>query len=436
MLKHRFVPYMVAVGIVAFFSLSYVGYRAYQKHVQFQTSVSDTQTFDRSIGEGHGHSSKDHIPHGRDLPVGLNAKQIEESEHEHHLTSSGEYVYEINGVPHYSNVPLSQEHLELIEWRKTGKTTSYVEGYLKSIAENSSHKYQVVQRIVTPDGQIHQVIVPRDHQYEESDAILRSELDPPVLAMSKQRNWEVSIEVSGVEYSMPEEYYIIEDRYERELYARKFTTAKELGVSVAEVEKQIAAGKIDLSLSEAQKRFVDQREAERERIGMLAPIVPPMSDKPPVKVSFLPDEGEDVIPMPGWMRKRETNTQAAGIPPYIEKQENFPAHSTVSPMTDEPSYPVDTVHVPADAQHVPPESIETPGGERLSPTRRAQAEQFLYRYGTEEGLRRLKEVDPDAARQFERQRGRSPSWKQTEEVDRAHEPPVRSEPDETASSTQ
>ena len=405
MLKRRFIPYIVGGCIVALISLSYVGYRAYQNHVEFQAFVSDAQAFNHSVGEEHVHSSKDHTHHGEDLPVGLNTKQIGEfgHEHDHHLTPSGEYVYEINGVPHYSNVPLSQEHIELIEWRETGKTTPYVEGYLKSLAENSFHKYQVVQRIVTPDGQIHQVIVPREHQYEEGDAILRSELDPLILAMAERRNWETLIEVNGVEYSMPEEYYIIEDRYERELYKRKFITAKELGGSMAEVEKQIAAGNLDVSLSEAQKRFVDQQEAERERIGMLAPVAPPMSDKIPVKVSFLQDEDKEAIPIPGWMRKRVRHARAVKFaPPYLEDRSVAPPFSAGGGGFEDIGGPTAHSEVPSVG-----ESIETPGWEGLSPARRAQAEQFLYQYGTEVGLRRLGEVDPEAAQQFEQERLRS-----------------------------
>ena len=47
----------------------------------------------------------------------------------------------------------------------------------------------------------------------------------------------------------------------------------------------------------------------------------------------------------------------------------------------------------------------------LSPAQREQAKQLFDQYGTEEGLRRFREMDPEAARQFERER---------------REPPVRS----------
>ena len=47
---------------------------------------------------------------------------------------------------------------------------------------------------------------------------------------------------------------------------------------------------------------------------------------------------------------------------------------------------------------------ETRGWEGLSPERREKAKELFDRYGSEEGLRRLREADPEAAKQFERTR--------------------------------
>jgi len=54
----------------------------------------------------------------------------------------------------------------------------------------------------------------------------------------------------------------------------------------------------------------------------------------------------------------------------------------------------------------------------LSQEQREEAKQLFNRYGTAEGLRRLREMDPDGAAQFKRER---------------REPPVRSEPDDKSS---
>ena len=58
---------------------------------------------------------------------------------------------------------------------------------------------------------------------------------------------------------------------------------------------------------------------------------------------------------------------------------------------------------PADAK-----SVEARGWEGLSLKQREEAKQFFDQYGTAEGLRRLRETDPDAAAQFDRERRKPP----------------------------
>ena len=53
------------------------------------------------------------------------------------------------------------------------------------------------------------------------------------------------------------------------------------------------------------------------------------------------------------------------------------------------------------------ESIKAQLREQLSPERFDKVQQLIDQYGTEEGLRRLRESDPDAAERFERERLRS-----------------------------
>lgn len=54
----------------------------------------------------------------------------------------------------------------------------------------------------------------------------------------------------------------------------------------------------------------------------------------------------------------------------------------------------------------------------LSPAQREEAKQLFDQYGTEEGLRRFRNTDPEAARQFERER---------------QQPPIPSEPNDESS---
>lgn len=55
-----------------------------------------------------------------------------------------------------------------------------------------------------------------------------------------------------------------------------------------------------------------------------------------------------------------------------------------------------------------PERIEAELSQRLSPQRSNEVQRLIDRYGTEEGLRRFREMDPEATAQFERER-RKPS---------------------------
>ena len=308
-------------------------------------------------------------------------------------------------------------------------------------------RLNVIQRVVTPDGKLHQVIVPRDAQYAEGDAISRSELDPPILgeAARYQKSWWArnKLIIEGVDYYPPEEYYSMADPYEREEYFNKFTWSIEHGISMAEVEKKVAQGELDFSLSEDAKKHVDQRLAIVERSKMLAPgAPPPLSDKPPVKVSFLPDEGE--FALPGWMRKQEL--QALNVGRSIRRQmggrtarilaDGGEASGAIfdegslngdasgaSVRSDNPLSPSDLSGVvestfthrskpgieTSNKAATPPtaENVETQLREQLSRFDKAQqlfdkAQQLIGRYGSEEGLRRFREMHPEAAAQFER----------------------------------
>lgn len=87
--------------------------------------------------------------------------------------------------------------------------------------------------------------------------------------------------------------------------------------------------------------------------------------------------------------------------------------SEVSPVMSGPKNVVTSDHVHYEDEHIhePPtrqtpaptaaKGVEATGWEGLSSEQRDMAKQFFDEYGTEEGLRRLRQSDPDAARQFE-----------------------------------
>ena len=427
MLKYRFNPYIVGLGIVIFVLISCVGYRAYHNHREFQAVMSEAESFYRSIEYQHDHSSHEHTHHGGAASVASDAEDTRTGEQadsgEEHpsfvsRTEDGHYVYKIAGMTYSSDSPMTQKQIEIKEWLYLGKKTPSVEEAIRDAERfRENFKDKVIQRVVTPDGQLHQVIVPRWTQYEEGDAILESELDSPMIEMAAlaQKPWlKNRVEIDDVWHSPPEEYYSIEDPYEREVYMNKFTWSVQYGISMAEVEKKVAAGELEVSLSEADKRRIDKIESSRERRRMLQPEPLSLSDKPPVKVKFLPD-GDD---MPGWLRKHNPRTGS-------EEVGNGGAHSSAETVS-KGSAPLDTdadlVHttgyrigksIPLSLAPIegsqktsppPAESIKTQQyREGLSPERFDKAQQLIDQYGTEEGLRRLRAMDPEAARQFERE---------------------------------
>ena len=436
MFKRRFIPYIVGVCVVVLLGIVYLSYVKYKTDQNFKAFMADAQVFNRSIEEGHGHSSHNHTHHSQGQANTLDSEKTDAGEQidsgEEHpyfvgQTPDGEYSYNIAGRLYASNKPMSQRSIEIEEWILTGKMPP-------SVKEAIRDADQVIQTVVTPDGKLHTVVVPRDSQYEEGDAILQSELDPrimdwspvlaePLLAQTGKYWLHNKLIIDGVDYFPPEEYYSIEDPYERQAYFNKFTWSIEYDISMAEVEKRIAAGELPQSLSESDKRMVDEIEKQMERYRMLAKRTPKRSDKPPVKVSFLPDEGKDALP--GWKRKEVGNlpsgsgkTEYGGTPPATdsvpERESNedtrgAPVRSDVpvspSDLPDmvKPQFPPSVADI---EKQLTPEGIEAELSKGVSPDSFNKAQQLIDQYGTEEGLRRLREMDPEAARRFESDKSR------------------------------
>lgn len=413
MFNHRLIPYLIVASIVVFISVCYIGYRAYQNHVEFERLIADAQEgFNRSVEGHHSHSSEalPHVSKGQPLqkrePKVSESNHQKESEHDEAIFVSEEGTMKIE-----TDMPMSKEYLEIEQWVMTGETTPYIEQKLKGRAE--SQLYLVNQRVVAPDGQIHTVVVHRDYQYKEGDKIFKSQIEPPDIEPIEH----ASIIIDDVEYDLPEEYYSIEDPYDRQVYSKKFWWSVENGVSMAEVEKKIEKGELDFSLSKIEKGYIDEEVAREERHRLLLEKQKlPVSNKPPVKVSFLPDEGEGALP--GWRQKGESpgpeNISEEGKPLDTETAPGN-SDSPLSP-SDLPDMVEPTPARPSEAEMevsnktstLPTaESIETQLREGLSPERFDKAKQLIDQYGAEEGLRRFREVDPEAAQQFERHRLRS-----------------------------
>ena len=436
MLNRRFMSYIVGGCVAGLLFVCFMGYREYQKHVAFERLISGAEAFNRSIEptdkDGHIYLTEapTHAVENPDLSAAMDTTNPYFKGKE-----GDEYVYFIGKGHIYSPVPLDPEDIEMDAWEVTGVKTPYVEQRLKDLAENSPYKGQVVQRIVTPDGQLHKVIVPREMQYKEGDAILRSELDPPILEALEQDQHPARIEIAGE--PIPDEYYSIEDSYERHEFIKKVMLTKQLKISLAEVEAKIARGELDVSLSDMAKRSVEEKmEIDARKRMLLSFAQPALSDKPPVKVKFLSDTGEDALP--GWMQKLERNAQHGSgnaidserysAADFINGQESHDDIRGAPIRSDVPRAPSDLSNVVESTPSPPniadlekrltPEGVEAKLEGLVSPDRFDKAQQLIDQYGTEEGLRRLRESDPEAAQQFEQEPLRSDPAKRGPRSDR------------------
>ena len=106
---------------------------------------------------------------------------------------------------------------------------------------------------------------------------------------------------------------------------------------------------------------------------------------------------------------------------WTEQGTSDQAFSEDSDVTTDPCCPDEPTPVHLEDRHVhsmptspptPPQaakSVKAEPSEELSLERFRKGQQLIGQYGTEEGLRRLQESDPEAARQFERERRPVPS---------------------------
>ena len=418
MLKGRFMSYIVGgcgVVLLGMAYLSYVSYKADQNHQEW---IAEMTAFQRSIEGGHDHSSHPHIHHGEEESI---AARTETTAHEQNnpafvgMTPDGEYSYDIAGLRYISEAPMSQREIDVNKYLLTGEMTPLVSLAIRETQESRDMLFEgkVIQTVLGPDGQRHQVLVPRWKQHEEGDMILKSEINNPLLERAANSETRTPrrriITEEGAVHHLPAEYYAIEDPYEQEEYFKKFDQSIQLGTSIAGIEKMIAAGKLDLSLTETEKEMVDQQLAilERRRRLSLGPA-PPLSDKPPVKVNFLPD-GDD---MSGWLRKHNTRAESskavsdgnysAAAAPFSEGSINEDA-SGAPARSDVPVSPSDLSNMvkpapPAQSvadieKQLTPQGIEAELSEGLSPERFDKAQRLFDQYSIRaKGLRRLQKL--------------------------------------------
>lgn len=199
----------------------------------------------------------------------------------------------------------------------------------------------VKKRVQTPDGEIHTIWLPPGHKVKDGGEVSEAffNLPPPP-------NFEA---VKGIRFRKSD----IPEGESIESYGDKLFLSRLYGVSIEDVEKMIEGGTIQLPKVIA--RSVDE---------------------------FSVDEFMD----------HDHNLQSSGGVEYLDKAPRRSDNSQLQISTP-PSEGV------SDAQKMPASS--TASHEELSRETFDKEQQLIDQYGMEEGLRRLREMDPEAARQFE-----------------------------------
>ena len=126
------------------------------------------------------------------------------------------------------------------------------------------------------------------------------------------------------------------------------------------------------------------------------------------------ENGDEFFKLEHWT-ERGTSEQGGPEDSAVTTDPCCPDETTRGHLEDGHVHETPTIQPPTPAAA---KSVEAELSVGLSPERFDKARQLIDEYGTKEGLRRLRESDPDAARQFERERGK---------------PPVPSEPDDESS---
>lgn len=388
MFNRRFIPYLIGICIFVFLSLSYIGFRAYQNHVEFKALMSDAKMFQWSL-------DKDAPPQRYEYTGNFRMDELTLQE-----------VTGPDGETYKTIVPPGMD----IETLQTG-------GYFIEF----SHNQMVTQLVETPDGEIHELVVPRGFEVQEGAAVSRVALDPPLVSFT---TW-----INGKKYEIPEG----EDVH---VYGKKLLWVHELEIPMEEVERKIATGEIDISFSEQEKRDIERDKKIREEILKGQPTeTPPMSDKLPVKVRFMTDEEigqaapSPLIPAwaPYFADPHQQPHNKVLEPPLHSGEHSGGIDGETGRARGHTNFPVSPLDLPGMIEPIPAhrsepgfeaanktpapstiENLETQFRGGLSPERFNRAQQLIDEYGSEEGLRRLREMDPEAARQFEQPPPQSP----------------------------
>ena len=219
-----------------------------------------------------------------------------------------------------------------------------------------SASQMATQYVETPDGKKHSVFRPAGKKYELKHG---SFMSPSLLSTARRK-----VIIDGVTYKVP-------DGEDVDAYIDKIHLSSMYSVPLGSVESLIEEGVIPSSPIEAQ----------------YDPLLAPSAESQPM------DNSAAEL---GGFEDTDTATVGSDVPVSPSDLPNV-----VKPTPSPPS-------VSDLEKQLTPQGIEAELRGELSTDPFDRTQQLIDQYGTEEGLRRLREMDPDAARRFERERRGAP----------------------------
>ncbi len=361
MFKRRSTHYLIAAGILSLLSALYWGYRAYQSHVELDEFMSRAVSFQQSLG--------------KDTQSGVDSTDSKNIQSRGNTVSLTSGVFtDQTGQEKASGEGKSKKPVK-VRIMTPKEVALYSDGDPNAAVRVESqprppvpdgtwiNDEHVSQWVELPDGEVVKTFAVPGMEIREGDRV-----SPQYIENVKDEEGNY-IEIDGERYDISPE--TAADEYAREYALQKIVWAKTLKTSVQEVEQMIATHELIVKLSHETMT----PEETGINLNLLHAVRPDLYEvEQPLSVSSEIKPGE----VEAWLNSSSPEPLLPGeVNRLLPRQSNFP----------------------------PVPSQETDDRERLSPDRFDTALKLLKlidEYGTEEGLRRLREMDPDAAQRFER----------------------------------
>lgn len=358
----RFIPYLIVTGILALLCVSYVIYREYQSYVEVREMVSHAVTFRQSLEEeiqgGGGSADWQGAQRGGNASSGKRGGATRQADRRNASKKtvkvevlSPEMVAKYTGGDPHEAIIVSKGAPPPVEVGQTWTSDD-----------------MVTQLIELPDGKIVRALVVPGEEIRDGARVSAEYIE-------SVRDKRSEFEINGVLFEAPIDADL-------DLYRQKAVWSRMLDTSVEEVDTLIANQEVIV------KPSGEPLTAEETKINF------DFLRKIPKFESLLRSERPDLYDAP------PAHDHAHHSPDEVDVSSSQSMLSESERGEKQPSVPSET----------PPVSSEAASDqERVSPARFDKAQQLIDQYGREEGLRRLRESDPEVARQFEGQRRGEPS---------------------------